>query len=271
MHVDASQLLQPVVSLVDKCQRFPQLEMDDFRVLTLNIHKGFSLGNRRFTLQQIRDNLRETGSNIVFLQEVLGEHEKHREAIADWPESNQFEYLADTVWDHYAYGKNAIYQHGHHGNAILSELPFCFYDNIDVSTLKVSQRGILHGQLENDIHLMCVHLGLFERERQFQLYKLIKYIDDKVDPSHPLIIAGDFNDWRKTAHKRLKNDCGMVEAGELFSNSVANTFPAVMPVLPMDRIYLRGFSVTGFEVMANSCWRQLSDHCAVLTDLTLQH
>ncbi|NKB34020.1 MAG: EEP domain-containing protein [Pseudomonadales bacterium] len=248
--------------------------MDDFRVLTLNIHKGFSLGNRRFTLQRIRDNLRETGSNIVFLQEVIGEHEKHREAIADWPESNQFEYLADTVWDHYAYGKNAIYQHGHHGNAILSELPFSFYNNFDISTLPVSQRGILHGQLENNVHLLCVHLGLFELERRRQLDKLLHYIDEQIDKDAPLILAGDFNDWRKTAHKRIKAEWGMVEAGELFANNVANTFPAVLPVLPvlpMDRIYLRGFSVTGFEVMANSCWRQISDHCAVQTDLRLDN
>ena len=46
--------------------------------------------------------------------------------------TTQFEFLADSIWSHYAYGKNAIYQHGHHGNAILSELPFAISNNVDV-------------------------------------------------------------------------------------------------------------------------------------------
>ncbi|HAJ76954.1 MAG TPA: hypothetical protein DCM64_10925 [Gammaproteobacteria bacterium] len=243
--------------------------MHNFKVLTLNIHKGFSMANRRFTLEKIRSNLRETGSNIVFLQEVIGEHEKHRDFVADWPDTNQFEFLADTVWDHYAYGKNAIYQHGHHGNTILSELPFTDSNNVDVSMMGFSQRGFLHGLLENNIHLLCVHLGLFERERREQVNKLIDYINASIPETEPLILAGDFNDWRKTAHRRLKYACGLIEACEQIENRVAITFPAMMPILPMDRIYLRGFTVNKIEVMAHSGWRQLSDHCAVVADIRL--
>ena len=243
--------------------------MRDFKVLTLNIHKGFSMGNRRFTLDKIRNCLRETGSNIVFLQEVIGEHEMHRESISGWPENNQFEFLADSVWDHFAYGKNAIYQHGHHGNAILSELPFAVSNNVDVSLMSFSQRGILHGLLENNIHLLCVHLGLFERERQSQLVKLTNYIESSIPAAAPLILAGDFNDWRKTIHKQLTRNLAMTEACEQHQNKLAITFPAMFPMLSMDRIYLRGFDVNGVEVMTSSSWRSLSDHCAVIANISL--
>jgi len=243
--------------------------MRNFKVLTLNIHKGFSMGNRRFTLEKIRENLRNTGSNIVFLQEVIGENERHREAINGWPETNQFEFLADTVWDHYAYGKNAIYQHGHHGNAILSELPFLDYNNVDISRLSFSQRGILHGLLENRVHVLCVHLGLLESERKAQISQLIRHIHDTIPDEEPLILAGDFNDWRRSAHRRLKASCGLVEAGEAMHNKLAVTYPAMFPMLPMDRIYLRGFSVNGIKVMAESGWRQVSDHCALIADIEL--
>ncbi len=243
--------------------------MRDFKVLTLNIHKGFSMSYRRFTLEKIRNCLRETGSNIVFLQEVIGEHELHRESISDWPEKNQFEFLADSVWDHFTYGKNAIYQHGHHGNAILSELPFADSNNVNVSLMRFSQRGILHGLLENNIHLLCVHLGLFERERRSQIKKLTNYIESSIPTSDPLILAGDFNDWRKTVHKQLTRDVGLIEACEQHQKKLAKTFPAMLPLLPMDRIYLRGFDVNGIEVMAHSSWRSLSDHCAVVADLSL--
>ena len=82
------------------------------------------MSNRRFTLEKIRNSLRESNANVVFLQEVVGENTRQRKRISAWPDSNQMEFLADSVWEHYAYGKNAIYQHGHHGNAILSEIPF---------------------------------------------------------------------------------------------------------------------------------------------------
>ena len=244
--------------------------MQNFKVLTLNIHKGFSTGNRRFTLNSIRNSLRETGSNLVFLQEVIGENERHREKFDDWPETNQFEYLADTVWDHYAYGKNAIYQHGHHGNAILSELPFASFDNIDISTMNISQRGILHGQLTTGVHLLCVHLGLFEKERQIQIQRLIRYICDTIPASDPLILAGDFNDWRRRGHKQLVEQCQLEEASEVIHSKLSPTYPAFFPLLPMDRIYLRGFTVHRHEVLADSSWRRLSDHCAMICELSLR-
>lgn len=243
--------------------------MRNFKVLTLNIHKGFSMGNRRFTLESIRQNLRDSGSNICFLQEVIGENHRHRQAIDGWPESNQFEFLADTVWQHYAYGKNAIYNHGHHGNAILSELPFAEFNNIDVSTHSFSQRGILHGKLENDVHLLCVHFGLLERERKQQIVKLVSHIRNEIPVDAPLILAGDFNDWRRSAHRILKRDCGLIEANECLHQKLAITYPAILPVLPMDRIYLRGFKVDSIDIMADSGWRQLSDHCAIVAELSL--
>lgn len=243
--------------------------MQAFKVLTLNMHKGFSAGNRRFTLEQIRSNLRATRSNIVFLQEVIGENEKHRQKISAWPDNNQFEFLADSVWNHYAYGKNAIYDHGHHGNAILSELPFVRYDNIDLSKLSFSQRGLLHGELENGVHLLCVHLGLLEIERRAQVAMVADYIEQKIPASAPLILAGDFNDWWRRAHRSLKQRCGLIEASEHVNKRLALTFPAALPLLPMDRIYLRGFRVNSIQVLADSLWRQVSDHCALQTELSL--
>lgn len=55
------------------------------------------MGNRRFTLERIRSCLRESKANIMFLQEVVGENEKHRKKISAWPDSNQMEFLADSV------------------------------------------------------------------------------------------------------------------------------------------------------------------------------
>jgi endonuclease/exonuclease/phosphatase family metal-dependent hydrolase len=40
------------------------------KVLSYNIHKGFSPSNRRFVLQGIREGIRSTGADVVFLQEL---------------------------------------------------------------------------------------------------------------------------------------------------------------------------------------------------------
>lgn len=242
----------------------------DFSVLTLNIHKGFSTGQRRFTLENIRARLRESKANIVFLQEVVGAHDRNARRIPGWPQGNQLEYLADSVWTHHAYGKNAIYQHGHHGNAILSEAPFKAWHNLDVSLVNFSQRGILHGETSQGIHLMCAHFGLFEGERRRQVRKLIEYVRGNIPDNAPLVIAGDLNDWRKTCHDVLTKELGVCEAHSQLHQRIANTFPSFRPLLPMDRIYLRGFRVRSCSIMSDANWREVSDHCAILADVTLR-
>src|SRR5688572_14315277 len=87
------------------------------RILSLNIHKGASAFGRRDVQQELRALIRASHADLVFLQEVRGTFARQKE-MAD-----QFEFLADEVWDHYAYGKNAIYPGGDHGNAILSHYP----------------------------------------------------------------------------------------------------------------------------------------------------
>lgn len=227
------------------------------------------MSNRHFTLEKIKRCLKQSDSNIVFLQEVSGDNEKKKDPIPNWSDNNQFEFLADSIWDHFAYGKNAIYQHGHHGNAILSELPFSKLNNIDVSTMRFSQRGILHGTLENGMHLLCVHLGLFASERLSQLRQLISYVNENIQASEPLIIAGDFNDWRRISHKQLCQELELTEVYQAQHGRVADTFPAMFPMLSMDRIYVRGFKVCSANVMTHTDWRSISDHCALTADLQL--
>src|SRR5690349_17254196 len=99
------------------------MEKIRLRVLSYNIHKGFGPGNIKFILKKIKEALRSIHPDLVFLQEVLGHHEIHQKNIKGWPEQSQFEFLAHELWPHFAYGRNAVYTNGHHGNAILSKHP----------------------------------------------------------------------------------------------------------------------------------------------------
>jgi len=242
------------------------------RVLSYNIHKGFSFSNTRYLLDEMRHSIRMVNADLVFLQEVVGENTRNHKFINNWA-PQQFEFLADEMWPHFAYGKNAIYSHGHHGNATLSRFPFESVGNLDVSHIPTSQRGILigkirHPQSSQAIHVICLHFGLLAFERKRQIAMLCKKIESSLPADEPLIIAGDFNDWRGHSHSTLQ-DLGLKEAFFQQYGYLARTFPARLPVLAMDRIYYRNLKLLDAEVLSGHPWNNLSDHCALYAEFSL--
>lgn len=235
------------------------------RILTYNIHKGFSAGNRRFVLQQIREELRKADVDIVFLQEIQGQHIVHESRIEDWPPASQFEYMADRIWSHYAYARNAIYNAGHHGNAILSKYPFVEWENLNVSSVRWASRSLLHGivnipEAGKKLHVICVHLDFLPVQFSRQIRILNDRIRDSVPPDEPLILAGDFNDWRGQVSKRLAVDLGLNEIFHTMQGRYAKTFPAWWPILSVDRIYYRGVTPVDCACFRHYPWYKLSDH-----------
>jgi len=244
------------------------------KILTYNIHKGFSVGNRRFVLDAIREALRSSGADLLFLQEAQGEHQIHVGRIPGWPLESQFEYLADKIWPHHAYGRNAVYDHGHHGNAILSRYPFADYENINVSSFRRASRSILHGTIRLDetgqeVHVICIHFGLFASERHRQLRTLCQHIKLKISVDAPLIVAGDFNDWRGHASQYLSGQAGLTEVFKHTHGRYARSWPAWMPLLTMDRIYYRGLQLDHCERLVHSPWQKLSDHAPLMATFNL--
>lgn len=247
---------------------------DTIKILTYNIHKGFGVGNWRFVLHDIKASIRQLNADVVFLQEIQGQHDIRQKRIVDWPNDSQFEFLADEVWEHHAYGKNAIYKSGHHGNAILSKYPFIKWENINVSPIRSASRSLLHGIIEIPfknikIHLICVHLGLFSKEREKQLGVLAQRIKSHIPQHEPLIIAGDFNDWLNHAEKHLHQELGLTEIFKHTTGKHARSFPAWMPVLNMDRVYYRGLEAISCETLHLSHWKKLSDHTPLIASFSI--
>lgn len=239
------------------------------RVLTYNMHKGFCFYSRQYVLEELRSAIRKVDADIVFLQEVMGVHPER----VNFPEIGaQFEFLADEIWHHYAYGKNAVYSDGHHGNAILSKFPFVAYENINVSTNSFEKRGLLHAQIQPEgakepIHLVCLHLDLLERGRRQQLASLVDRVQQNVPANSPLIVAGDFNDWQRKFSEPLFGQAGLMECGVMVHGEHTATFPSWRPFLSLDRIYIRRLEVQSHQVLYGLPWRKLSDHAAVMAEL----
>ena len=198
------------------------------RILTLNVHKGFSLFHRRFVLHELRDAIRATDADLVFLQEIVGVNDRWAARHPGWPVVSQYEFLADEIWPDFAYGKNSVTDIGHHGNAILSRQDIVHWQNVDVSLGNAERRALLYGQIGNGpaaIHVVCVHLGLTEGHRRFQLHGLQTLINKHVPADAPLIVAGDFNDWRHHAANIMEGELGMVEINKARHGRCARTFP----------------------------------------------
>lgn len=253
----------------------PKKSSVNLHVATYNIHKGFSQFNRRMMIRELRERLQLIAADIIFLQEVQGEHHRHASSFEDWPEEPQYEFLADQVWNDYAYGRNAVYDHGHHGNAILSRYPIVRAENQDVSHHAFERRGLLHCEIElpgkgHRLHCICVHLALHERGRRHQVGALIERLQREVPDRAPLVVAGDFNDWRNLAGKRLAEELGLREALADRWGKPARSFPSAFPVLRLDRIYTRGFRVRHTHVHHGAIWSRLSDHAALSAHLQLE-
>jgi endonuclease/exonuclease/phosphatase family metal-dependent hydrolase len=59
----------------------------------------------------------------------------------------------------------------------------------------------------------------------------------------------------------------MTEVSVAAGGRHARTFPSVLPMLRLDRIYVRGFRVIASSVHRGAPWSILSDHLAVSAEL----
>ncbi|MDB5763785.1 MAG: endonuclease/Exonuclease/phosphatase family protein [Herminiimonas sp.] len=261
------------------------------RIATYNIHKGVSSFGNRPRIHALKQALTAMGADVIFLQEVQGRHDQLAlRHAASWPAQSQHEFLAGDL-QHSAYGVNAVYDHGHHGNALLSNFPIASARNQDVSDHAYEARGILHCVLKTpdaDVHCYVVHLGLFAGSRKRQTEALISAVASSAPANAPVIIAGDFNDWGNHLSDALRTGLGVTEvfderstkqglrtylrqlSGRERKIQPARTFPAALPLLQLDRIYVRGFTVESAQVLHGPMWARLSDHAPIVATLFLK-
>lgn len=225
--------------------------MKTWKIITYNIHKGVGPFRALSVVDRVKLSLKESDSDFLLLQEVVGERQLERAQV-----ERQLEALADKRWPYHAYGKNAVFPTRNHGNAILSSIAIKAFHNQDLTVYPIEKRGLLHCDLDwkkPGLHLCSVHLDLFEYTRSQQVTALVAYLKKAIPADAPLILGGDFNDWARKVGKVLREELGLEEHS-------APSFPSWAPVLRLDRLYVRGIKVQDFRVLKGSPWNRLSDH-----------
>jgi len=169
-----------------------------------------------------------------------------------------------------AYRTNAVTKHGEHGNALLARWPLGAIGHHNVSDHRFEQRGLLHVPVHwrgVEVHVVVVHLGLIHASRVRQAERLAELVIDGIPPEAPVVVAGDFNDWNEKLDDILAG--ARLNRALLGNEARAATYPSIIPVLSLDRVYTRGLHCQSIMVPRGSTWARLSDHLPLVAELAL--
>ncbi len=237
------------------------------RLMTYNIHKGIGGVDRRYAPDRIVEAIGHCQPDVVFLQEV-------DEGVPRSRRHRQVDLLGDALgFEHRAYQRNVTLIEGHYGNAILSRYPLADTTdvNLTIPLKKKRQALVTHCRIptsgqERTLLLANVHLGLAGFERRMQIRKLLECdLLRRSDEATGVLLGGDFNDVWANLGSALLEPVGFRCACPPFK-----TFPALLPLRPLDRIYVRGGVVVdhGFASRTQVA-QQASDHLPLVADLLL--
>jgi endonuclease/exonuclease/phosphatase family metal-dependent hydrolase len=239
-----------------------------FRVVTWNIHKGIGGVDRAYRLDRVVGVLTELAPDLALLQEVAIELPRARH-------EHQLDVLAAALdMHHSAYAPQHRFSRGGYGNAILSRWPLSDVEDVDLTIGTRKKRGALQAKARmrltrhsRTVVVCCLHLGLAGSERDLQLRRFLSsHPFSGLHQRTPIILAGDLNDLWGTLGPRFLEPAGFRRAGQL-----RRTFPAWLPIRPLDGVFVRGDAVvvdTG--VPRTALARAASDHLPVVVDLELK-
>lgn len=191
------------------------------RVVTYNVHKCRGMDGRS-SVGRITQVLRETGGDVIALQEVMGD---------------QADAISTELAMPFVIGENRRHLGEAYGNIVLSRLRIRDWRNYDLSVAGREQRGCLRADLELDdsgalLHVFNVHLGTSFGERRHQGRRLLgpDLLTD-VGLEFPRIVLGDFNEWTSGLATQLLR--GHMQSAECRWRS----YPGLLPLLHLDHIY----------------------------------
>jgi endonuclease/exonuclease/phosphatase family metal-dependent hydrolase len=195
-----------------------------FSVVSYNIHR-FVGTDRRFDPERVGRVIRECGSEIVGLQEIDSRFYRNE---------NQIECLSSTTGLEMVHGPTRRNENGHYGNALLTSLPVTDVRRIELTVRGREPRGALDVDLllkGMKVRVIVAHLGLSFVERRLQVKRLLDIFCAERDRME--IMLGDFNEWIPVGRP-------LCWVNSFFGRSPSpRTFPSFMPILPLDRIWIR--------------------------------
>jgi len=235
------------------------------KLLSYNIHKGIGGRDRRYDLDRVIAVIEAESPDILCLQEV--DRNVARTKFHNQPQLliEHFEPAA------HLFQFTHPVREGGYGNLMLSKWPMSAHHHISLTLRGHKSRGAQLAVLNSPagpLRIVNWHLGLRERERHWQVRRLLEHHHFLADGPIPTLITGDFNDWRNTLHHGPFEIHGFRQLTAPISRF--RSFPAYLPVGSLDKAFARGpINVTHVKVAKPFPARDASDHLPLVVDFEL--
>jgi endonuclease/exonuclease/phosphatase family metal-dependent hydrolase len=235
------------------------------RVLSYNIHKGIGGRDRRYRLERIIDVITHEQPDVICLQEV--DRHVRRSRLHNQPEllAERFQSVGKL------YQLNVPVSGGGYGNLLLSRWPFLEQHQISLTLRKLKPRGAQWAVIATpagEVRIVNWHLGLAERERHWQVRRLLEHHLFRSSAHLPTLVIGDTNDWRNTLARGPFAVHGYHQATA--PPSRFRSFPAYFPLGSLDKAFTRGpLVIEHARVARTKLARDASDHLPLVIDFEL--
>ncbi|MEQ8196147.1 MAG: endonuclease/exonuclease/phosphatase family protein [Rhodospirillales bacterium] len=224
-------------------------------VATYNIHRAVGT-DRRYDLGRVLTVLDEMQSMIVALQEVG--------TPVDGEGPDQFECLHGHFGGEAVIAPTIDTNRQRYGNCILSRYPIVSSEIVDLGIAGREPRNAIDAVIaapRGAVRVLATHFGLGRGERRYQAEVLQKRLEHESEV--PTLVMGDFNEWRQSSP--LFRMLGMGSA----RRSRVASYPARLPVLPLDRILWRPDGLIGrLWTIGTGIARSASDHLPVMAEIS---
>ncbi|MEJ2604463.1 MAG: endonuclease/exonuclease/phosphatase family protein [Gammaproteobacteria bacterium] len=226
------------------------------RIVSYNVHACVGRDGR-FAPGRIADILQSLEADFIALQEVEDRiHEGRR--VSD--------YLADRLGMQAYRGATLKRGDAHYGNLLLAKTVAADHRLHDISVPGREPRGAVEAEFtlgRKTLRLFVTHLGLRSDERAHQIRRLLPELER--DDADIRVLAGDMNEWRAAGASRALR--------RAFGGSLQRrTFPTVLPVLSLDRIYVTPpGALLNIRPVTDPPARQASDHLPLLAEIGIAH
>jgi len=242
------------------------------RVASWNIHRCIG-GDGRRDPQRIIAAILSLDADVVALQEA-------ETPVKSAHSSTSLPLLGSLAEQGYqpVLGPTILFDRHSYGNLLLTRLPVRRCERVDLSRAGREPRGLLDVSLElgratSDacnrfplLRCLATHLGLRRGERRAQFERILQQIDasgEVAGPSQPLVLLGDFNEWRQRNCRLASIDAVLKPAPRKPS------FSARWPLLALDRLWYRHAVLECYETVRTPLTRIASDHLPLLARLRI--
>ena len=222
---------------------------------TYNVHGGVPAGGH-YDPRPACEVIRRLDADILALQEVVHGH-------FGGLRHDAFAAFAEAHGGVEVHGPTQQTTHRTYGNMLLSRWP-CVRRRIhDVSVNRREPRNVIDVVVDTpggELRVLATHLGVKARERSHQATRLAEIV--ATDGARPTVVLGDFNDWLPLSllSRRLRRVLTLTPR--------RSTFPARLPVLALDRIWLRPAPrCLSLETYCRPPARVASDHLPLIAEI----